>query len=91
MSRDFSNLTRWKDETYEEFYEQIEMGEDINIFIGDILFWLGAGENSTRIIAQCNGNEHDEAYKDADELLNNFTFEGKTLREHFPDIEFTSC
>lgn len=88
---DFRKLDRWKDTDFDGFYAMLDRGEDINLFIGDALFWLGAWHNGTRIISQCPDGRTEGIYKDADDMLDHFVFKGKTLREHFPDIEFTSC
>lgn len=63
----------------EEFKENINIGIDQNIFIGDDLFWLGAGKGDTCMIGQCPDGQTEGIYKDAEEMLNNFVFKGKTL------------
>jgi hypothetical protein len=69
----------------------LTVGEDINLFIGDALFWIGAWKNDTHIISQCPDGQTEGIYNTADEMLDGFAYKGKTLREHFPDIEFTRC
>lgn len=61
------------------FKDDINMGIDQNIFIGDALFWLGAWRNNTRIISQCPDGRVEGIYKDADDMLNDFIFNGKRL------------
>lgn len=87
----YDDLQRWQDWTLEEFKDEINIGMDINLFIGDALFWLGAWDKHTRIISQCPNGQTEGVYKDADAMLDGFVFQGKTLREHFPDIVFTRC
>ena len=88
---DYSTLPRWKDFTLEEFKNEIDIGMDINIFIGNDLFWLGVWDDGMRIISQCPDGQVEGIYKDAEDMLEHFIYKGKTLREHFPDIEFTRC
>lgn len=88
---DYASLPRWKDWSIDEFKDEIDIGMDINLFIGDALFWLGAWHDGTRIISQCPDGQTEGIYQNADDMLDRFVFEGKTLREHFSDIEFTRC
>ena len=68
----------------QEFKDDIEMGIDQNIFIGDTLFWLGAGKNDTHVIGQCpDGALY--TFKDAEDMLNHFVFNGKPLKEWIID------
>lgn len=61
------------------FRDDVNMGIDQNIFIGEDLFWLGAWRDNTRIISQCPDGRTEGIYKDADDMLNNFIFGGKRL------------